>query len=158
MRPTGRRITGQSATIWTRSFVLDPHMGVGCGLLGAKLLYYITIWRRSCGSPQAAGHCRRFRGVRGIIGGIAAGYVYCRVRKIDFLRYLDLVVPVGGPGPGLWADRLFSGRLLLRGGLRRAVFRHLYQSDYAPTAWPCFPPSWYPAAWISSFLPSLLSG
>lgn len=29
----------------------------------------------------------------GIIGGIAAGLVYCRIKKINFLKHLDLFVP-----------------------------------------------------------------
>ena len=29
----------------------------------------------------------------GIIGGIFVGYVFCRVKKLEFLKYFDLVMP-----------------------------------------------------------------
>lgn len=69
-------------------------LGAGGGLICAKLLYYITIFddiRRNPGLllDISAG----FVVYGGIIGGIAAGFVYCRIKKINAIRYLDLVVP-----------------------------------------------------------------
>ena len=85
----------------SKRYHLDPdHLfwiliwGVGCGLLGAKLLYYITIWKEILADPgELLDVTGGFVVYGGIIGGIAAGYVFSRVKKIDFLRYLDLVAP-----------------------------------------------------------------
>ena len=69
-------------------------LGAGGGLICAKLLYYITIFDDIRRNPRllldiSAG----FVVYGGIIGGIAAGFVYCRIKKISAIRYLDLVVP-----------------------------------------------------------------
>ncbi|MEY8356850.1 prolipoprotein diacylglyceryl transferase [Lachnospiraceae bacterium 54-53] len=84
-----------------KKFGLDPeHLfplliyGAGAGLISAKLLYYLTIFEDILKDP---GLLLSFSGgfvvYGGIIGGIAAGFLYCRVKKIAFLDYLDLVVP-----------------------------------------------------------------
>lgn len=68
--------------------------GAGFGLLGAKLLYYITIWKDIIKDPSLLLNVADgFVVYGGIIGGIAAGYIFCRFKKISFYRYLDLVVP-----------------------------------------------------------------
>lgn len=69
--------------------------GLAGGFLGAKLLYYITIWREILNDPSRL--LDNFGGgfvvYGGILGGILAAYLYARVKKMDFLRYLDLAVP-----------------------------------------------------------------
>lgn len=68
--------------------------GAGFGLAGAKLLYYITIYKDIIKDPGLLFNISDgFVVYGGIIGGIGAGYVYCRVKKISPLVYLDLVVP-----------------------------------------------------------------
>lgn len=68
--------------------------GAGFGLAGAKLLYYLTIFKDILQDP---GLLLRFSGgfvvYGGIMGGICAGFFYCKAKKISFYRYLDLVVP-----------------------------------------------------------------
>ncbi len=65
------------------------------GMIGAKLLFWITelpslienpakIW-----STMSTG----FVVYGGLIGGILAGYLFCRVKKLAFLKYFDLVMP-----------------------------------------------------------------
>lgn len=68
--------------------------GVGFGLVGAKVLYYITILDEIIKNPRIMLNIADgFVVYGGIIAGILAGYVYCRIKKISFLRYLDLIVP-----------------------------------------------------------------
>lgn len=68
--------------------------GAGFGLLGAKVLYYLTIWKDIVKDPSLLLNIADgFVVYGGIIGGIAAGYFFCRLKKISFYRYLDLVVP-----------------------------------------------------------------
>lgn len=64
------------------------------GAIGARLLYYIVsikdivkdvsvIWDFTHG----------FVVYGGIIGGVAAGYLYCRIKQEPFVKYFDLVMP-----------------------------------------------------------------
>lgn len=80
---------------------LDPEqifsLGIWCavgGFLGAKVLYLITEYEKLFAGRMT------FRDVMygfvvygGIIGGILAGYLYCKVKKMNFLKYFDLVMP-----------------------------------------------------------------
>lgn len=72
-------------------------LGVRCaigGFLGAKLLYVITEWK-SLFSGRLTFHDILYGFVvyGGIIGGILAGYLYCRFKKENFLKYFDLIMP-----------------------------------------------------------------
>ena len=59
------------------SFVLDHGVAGDCG--------------KSCVYPSDAD--RRLGGVRRSDRGVLAGYLYCRVKKLPFLNYFDLLVP-----------------------------------------------------------------
>lgn len=80
---------------------LDPDyiwsLGFWCavgGFLGAKVLYLITEWKMLfAGKMTVRDIMFGFVVYGGIIGGILAGYVYCRVKKQIFLKYFDLVMP-----------------------------------------------------------------
>lgn len=68
--------------------------GVGFGIVGAKVLYYITILDEIIQNPKVMLNIADgFVVYGGIIGGILAGFVYCKVKKISFFAYLDLIVP-----------------------------------------------------------------
>jgi phosphatidylglycerol:prolipoprotein diacylglycerol transferase len=72
-------------------------LGIWCaigGFLGAKLLYVITEWKSLfAGSLTLKDILYGFVVYGGIIGGIFAGYMYCRVKKMKFLKYFDIVMP-----------------------------------------------------------------
>ena len=64
------------------------------GILGAKLLYYITQIKAIIADPSSLLNISEgFVVYGGIIGGIFAGYLFCSRKKIDFLKYFDLVMP-----------------------------------------------------------------
>jgi phosphatidylglycerol:prolipoprotein diacylglycerol transferase len=64
------------------------------GLLGAKLLYYITQIREILSNPEILLNVSDgFVVYGGIIGGILAGFLYCKKAKLNFLQYFDLVIP-----------------------------------------------------------------
>lgn len=64
------------------------------GMLGAKLLYYITQIREIIINPSILLNVTEgFVVYGGIIGGVLAGYLYCKKEKLDFLKYFDLVMP-----------------------------------------------------------------
>lgn len=65
------------------------------GFACAKLLFWITEWRTVLEDP---GYLLRTMGdgfvvYGGIIGGILTGYWYSRIKKLEFLKYFDLVMP-----------------------------------------------------------------
>ena len=62
------------------------------GLLGAKLCYYLTILDQLLKDFSLL-LSEGFVVYGGIIGGILAGYVACRIKKQDFWKYFDLVAP-----------------------------------------------------------------
>lgn len=73
-----------SLTIW----------GVLFGFVGAKLLYWITQFNNIVEDPRLLLDLSGgFVVYGGIIGGILAGYIYCKKKKMNFLQCLDLFVP-----------------------------------------------------------------
>jgi phosphatidylglycerol:prolipoprotein diacylglycerol transferase len=73
-------------------------MGIWCLVCGwgaAKVLFIITEIPTFIENPKyfletlASG----FVVYGGLIGGILTGYVFCRVKKLSFLKYFDLVMP-----------------------------------------------------------------
>lgn len=65
------------------------------GAVGAKLLYYLTILPQIVANPRMLleNFGSGFVVYGGIVGGVIAGYLYCRYKKFDFLCYADLVMP-----------------------------------------------------------------
>ena len=65
------------------------------GLIGARVLFWITEWKEILADP---GFILRtmtdgFVVYGGILGGLLAGWIYCRVKKLEFLEYFDLLLP-----------------------------------------------------------------
>ncbi|SEL06079.1 Prolipoprotein diacylglyceryl transferase [Paenibacillus sp. cl141a] len=64
------------------------------GLVGAKLLFWITQMNHIIQDPSMVlNFSEGFVVYGGIIGGMGVGYAYCKKKKINFLKYLDLFVP-----------------------------------------------------------------
>jgi phosphatidylglycerol:prolipoprotein diacylglycerol transferase len=64
------------------------------GIIGAKLLYIITQIKSILADPKILLQVSEgFVVYGGIIGGIFAGYLFCRRHKLNFLEYFDLVMP-----------------------------------------------------------------
>ena len=65
------------------------------GFLGAKLLFWITEWKTLLREPGFA--IRTFTDgfvvYGGILGGILTGYLFCKRKKLEFLKMFDLVMP-----------------------------------------------------------------
>ena len=74
------------------SLVLWCLMG---GLLFAKLLFWITEWKSIAEDPGFFFDTLTdgFVVYGGIIGGILVGWLYCRIKKLKFLEYFDLMMP-----------------------------------------------------------------
>jgi phosphatidylglycerol:prolipoprotein diacylglycerol transferase len=64
------------------------------GIVGAKLLFLITELKDIIADPSLLLDVSRgFVVYGGIIGGIFSGYLYTRIKKLNFLQYFDLVMP-----------------------------------------------------------------
>lgn len=63
------------------------------GFIGAKLLFCLVEIKAVIANPGLILSGDGFVIYGGIIGGIAAVIIYCRVKKTSFLAYLDLLVP-----------------------------------------------------------------
>lgn len=79
---------------------MDPEVvsafGLYCavtGILGAKILFCILGWRDFIKDPLAMLGSSGLVVYGGIIGGILAAVVYCRIKKINFWDVFDLVLP-----------------------------------------------------------------
>ena len=72
-------------------------LGIWCavgGFLGAKVLYVITEYKELfAGRMTFRDVLYGFVVYGGIIGGILAGFLYCKVKKLNFLKYFDIVMP-----------------------------------------------------------------
>ena len=80
---------------------LDPDslfwITVSCligGILGAKLLFILVEIKSIIADPSILLDVTHgFVVYGGIIGGIGVGYLYCKLKKLVFLKYFDLVMP-----------------------------------------------------------------
>ena len=73
------------------------NLGIWCligGIIGAKLMYYIVEFPQILKDPSILWHFSDgFVVYGGIILGILTGYLYCRKKKLVFIKYFDLVMP-----------------------------------------------------------------
>ena len=63
------------------------------GFTSAKILFWITNWREFLQNPRQIIGSDGFVVYGGIIGGILAAWLYCKVAKLKFMKYFDLVMP-----------------------------------------------------------------
>lgn len=67
--------------------------GIVCGFLGAKLLYLIVEFPRLLEDPLGVLGSEGFVVYGGIIAGVLSAVLYCRIKKLVFLEYFDLLAP-----------------------------------------------------------------
>lgn len=64
------------------------------GLLGAKVLFFLTQIKEIIENPEVLLSVKDgFVVYGGILGGILAGFLYCKKEELNFLKYFDLVMP-----------------------------------------------------------------
>ncbi|MCR4924593.1 MAG: prolipoprotein diacylglyceryl transferase [Lachnospiraceae bacterium] len=68
-------------------------MALIVGFLGGKLLYMIVEFERLLQDPLSVVGSSGFVVYGGIISGVIGIFVYCKIKNISFLSYLDLLVP-----------------------------------------------------------------
>lgn len=63
------------------------------GFIGAKLLFCIVEWKSFIQNPWSILSSNGFVVYGGIILGVIAGLSWCRIRKLPFWEYFDVVMP-----------------------------------------------------------------
>ena len=63
------------------------------GVVAARLLFIITEWKDFLQNPMQYLSGAGFVVYGGIIGGALTIYGFCKIKKIDMLAYLDLMIP-----------------------------------------------------------------
>jgi len=103
------------------------------GILGAKILFILVEIKAIIADPSILLDITHgFVVYGGIIGGIGVGYLFCRIKKLVFLKYFDLVMPSIAIAQGFGrVGCMFAG--CCYGRETDSWFHVIYQtSDFAP--------------------------
>ena len=110
--------------------------GVPAAILGARLYYVLFSWRDYAADPISALYV--WQGglaiYGGIIGGLLAGFIYARVKKLSFLTLADLAAPgfAIGQAVGRWGNFFNQeayGRIVAAEWMRRFPLAVFIQAD-----------------------------
>ena len=71
------------------------------GFLAARILFIITEWSSFVKNPLAFISGAGYVVFGGILGGVLTVYLYCRIKKVKFVDYYDLMVPSVALAQGL---------------------------------------------------------
>ena len=64
------------------------------GFLGSKITYILTNLPDFLKNPKSYLSADGWVVWGGILGGIIGGWIWCKIRKLDFMAYFDLMIPV----------------------------------------------------------------
>lgn len=115
-------------------------IGVGFGLIGAKLLYYITILDEIIANPKLLLNITEgFVVYGGIILGIVMAALYCRKKQLPFLKYLDAAAPSIALAQGFGRFGCFLAGCCYGMEMDCPISITFTDSAYAPNNVPLFP-------------------
>lgn len=86
--PTSKKKDSNSDTIYNLAII-----ALIVGFIGAKLLYCMVEIKSLLSNPIQALSGNGFVVYGGIIGGVLAAIIYCKLKNVSFLQYFDLLVP-----------------------------------------------------------------
>lgn len=115
--------------------------GVLGGVLGAKLLYIIVEWQKIFSGALTIKDIlvNGFVVYGGIIGGVLTAYIYCRIKKIKFMPYFDLLVPSVAIAQGFGRIGCLCAGCCY-GAPAQGAFSIVFQhSPFAPNGVPLYP-------------------
>lgn len=135
-------------------FGLDPDALFGLtvcavvtGLGGAKLLYYILDFRAILENPKLLLDVSNgFVVYGGIISGVLCVLLYCRIKKLPFLRYADIMLPSVALGQGFGRLGCFLAGCCYGEETHSPLHIVFTHSDYAPNGIPLIPTQLYSSA------------
>lgn len=103
------------------------------GALGSKLLYYTVNIKDVIAAPSMILNFQNGWVVYGgIIGGVFASFLYCKIKKVDFVTYLDLVLPAVAFAQGCGRIGCFFAGCCYGRQTTSALGITYWQSDFAP--------------------------
>ncbi len=116
-------------------------VGVGFGILGAKLLFYITILDEILANPKliVTNLTEGFVVYGGIIFGIVAALLYCKKKELHFFRYLDCAAPSIAIAQGFGRIGCFLAGCCYGTPMESPISITFTHSAYAPNNIPLFP-------------------
>ena len=126
---------------------LDPEpviniliVGVSFGIVGAKLLYYITILDEIIKNPRLLlDFANGFVVYGGVIAGIISAAIYCKRKGLPFLRYLDCAAPSIALAQGFGRIGCFLAGCCYGVPMKSPISITFTDSAYAPNHVPLFP-------------------
>lgn len=126
---------------------LDPEpvfniliIGVSFGIVGAKLLYYITVLDEIIANPKTLLNLTEgFVVYGGIIAGILAAALYCKRKNLTFFRYLDAAAPSIALAQGFGRIGCFLAGCCYGMPIDTPFSITFTHSAYAPNNIPLFP-------------------
>lgn len=102
------------------------------GFVSAKLLFCIVEFRQLLEDPVSVLAGNGFVVYGGIIGGTLAAYVYCRVKKLSFIDYFDVVLPCVAVAQGFGRIGCFLAGCCYGRETESAIGIMFTHSDFAP--------------------------
>ena len=113
------------------------------GFASAKILFWITEWKEMLRNPLGMLSSDGFVVYGGIIGGILAGWIYCKVKKLNFLTYFDLMMPSIALAQGFGRIGCFLAGCCYGKEAYGRLSVIFTDSDYAPNNIPLIPTQIY---------------
>lgn len=113
------------------------------GFASAKILFWITEWKEMIRNPLEMLSSDGFVVYGGIIGGILAGWIYCKVKKLNFLTYFDLMMPSIALAQGFGRIGCFLAGCCYGKEAYGRLSVIFTNSDYAPNNIPLIPTQIY---------------
>ncbi len=103
------------------------------GAAGSKLLYYTVSIPDILKDPSILWNFQNGWVVYGgILGGVFASLLYCRYKRVDFVRYLDLVLPSVAFAQGCGRIGCFFAGCCYGRETESALSIQYWRSEYAP--------------------------
>ena len=103
------------------------------GMVGCRLLYYIVELPAIMEDPSILWDFKNGYVVYGgIIGGIVTSYVYCRIKKENFISYFDLVMPAVSMAQGFGRIGCFLAGCCYGRETDSIISVTFQNSDFAP--------------------------
>ena len=111
------------------------------GLLGGKVLYYLTILPQIAANPAMLFQDLAYGFViyGALIGGVLGVILYCRWRKLNALSYFDLAVPSVAMAQGFGRIGCILAGCCYGRETSGPLFMVFHGSDYAPNGIPLIP-------------------
>ncbi|MCH5274378.1 MAG: prolipoprotein diacylglyceryl transferase [Lachnospiraceae bacterium] len=102
------------------------------GFCAAKVLFCIVEWKRFIQNPLSMLSNSGFVVYGGILGGVLTAYVYCRIKKLNFVDYFDLMLPSVALAQGFGRFGCFFAGCCYGRETNSFIGIAFSRSDYAP--------------------------